>query len=321
MSVWGGLQKRLFGISADEATFGRRGFPPADPRVQAHLEHAAQTFVRGYNLSLAQTQAEPLAAALRALELEFQGFAFEGAAMGLALLDHVTPWQRGRWRAFLAGPGDDHAYMVHVGVGWAAARLPWLRRRLERHLAGLDPLLRWLVVDGYGFHEGFFAWEKSIREHAVPPQLGEYARRAFDHGLGRSLWFVAGADPDRIAAEVGAFPAERRSDLYSGLGLACAYAGGAVPETVQRLRTTAGPYLAHLAQGAAFAAKARQRAGNLMPHTELACQVLCGVPADSAAAITDDCRADLPSDGPIPAYEQWRLRIQNRLDGSVRPLQ
>ena len=212
MSIWGRLRKRLFGISLAEATFGRRGFPPADPEVQAHLEYAAGTFVRGYNLSLALTQAEPLAAELRAIELEFQGFAFEGAAMGLALLDHVLPGRRGRWRAFLAGPGDAHAYMVHIGVGWAAARLPWLRRSLERRLADYEPHLRWLVVDGYGFHEGFFSWEKSIREHTVPPQLGEYARRAFDQGLGRSLWFVQGADPDRIAAAVNAFPAGRRGD-------------------------------------------------------------------------------------------------------------
>jgi hypothetical protein len=211
--------------------------------------------------------------------------------------------------------------MAHVGVGWAAARLPWFRRSLERRLADYDPLLRWLVVDGYGFHEGFFSWEKSIREHAVPPQLGGYAGRAFDQGLGRSLWFVEGADPDRIAAAISAFPAGRRSDLYSGIGLACAYAGGVAHETIERLRITAGPYLAHLAQGAAFAAKARQRAGNLMPHTELACHVLCGVPADAAAAITDDCLADLPSDKPETAYEQWRLRIQKRLAENVRPLQ
>jgi hypothetical protein len=313
MSVWGYLQQRLFRISLAEATFGRRGFPSADAGVQAHLEHAAQTFVRGYNLSLVHAKPEKLAAALREIELEFQGFAFEGAAMGLALLDRVLPGRRGRWRAFLAGPADPHAYMVHVGVGWAAARLPWFRRNLEQRLADYDPLLRWLVVDGYGFHEGFFHWEKSFSGQAVPPQLGEYARRAFDHGLGRSLWFVQGADPERIAVAVNAFPASRRGDLYSGLGLACTYAGGVSAQAIGRLRGTAGPHLAPLAQGAAFAAKARQRAGNLVPHTELACRVLCGMAADAAAAITDECLAQLPPDGRETAYEQWRQRIQERL--------
>jgi hypothetical protein len=48
--------------------------------------------------------------------------------------------------------------MAHVGIGWAIARLPWLRRRIEQPLNRLDSLLRWLAVDGYGFHEGYFYW-------------------------------------------------------------------------------------------------------------------------------------------------------------------
>ena len=58
-------------------------------------------------------------------------------------------------RSFLAGPGAAHTYMVHVGAGWALAQL---RRRVDRALARLDPLLGWLAVDGYGFHQGYFRW-------------------------------------------------------------------------------------------------------------------------------------------------------------------
>jgi hypothetical protein len=207
--------------------------------------------------------------------------------------------------------------MVHVGAGWVAARLPWLRRRLEQWIAGFDPLLRWLIVDGYGFHEGFFAWPQAIRNHAVPPRLSEYGRRAFDQGLGRSLWFFAGADADRVAAEVASFPEARRGDLYSGVGLACAYAGGANADMVRRLRAVAGPYWTHAAQGAAFAAQARRRAGNLMPHTHWTCEGLCGMPAEAAAALTDECLAGLPTDRPETDYEQWRMRIQQRMAESA----
>ena len=65
------FQRRLFGLPLTEATFARRGFPPADPEVQAHLEHAAQTFVQGYNQALAETDVAILAAGLRELALEF----------------------------------------------------------------------------------------------------------------------------------------------------------------------------------------------------------------------------------------------------------
>jgi hypothetical protein len=70
-------------------------------------------------------------------------------------------------------------------------------------------------------------------------------------------------------------------------------------------------YQSYLAQGAAFAAKARQRAGNPTAHTELACQVLCGMSAGKAAELTDSSLRDLPPDGAQPAYEHWRQRIQS----------
>jgi hypothetical protein len=151
----------------------------------------------------------------------------------------------------------------------------------------------------------------------VDRHLAGYARRAFDQGLGRSLWFVEGADPGRLEAALAAFDPARRGDLYAGLGLASAYAGGVDREALARLRTVAGSHGSALAQGAAFAAKARQRAGNLMPHTELACQQLCGMSAEAAAAVTDQCLENLPLTAPEPAYEHWRRRIQAHFQNAV----
>jgi hypothetical protein len=247
---------------------------------------------------------------LAIIELEFRGFAFEGAAMGLMLLDHLRPWGNSRFRQFLSGPGEPHAYMVHVGAGWAYARLPWLRMRMIAAIAAHDPLLRWLAVDGFGFHEGYFAWPRVGVCQRVPRGLRGYARRAFDQGLGRSLWFVCCADAKRIAETIGRFDELRRADMWGGIGLACAYAGGCSEEEIARLCTGAHQYSAELAQGAAFAAKARLRAGNLVPHTERACQILCGIPAREAAAITDSALKNVPADGPEPAFEIWRRRIQ-----------
>jgi hypothetical protein len=47
----------------------------------------------------------------------------------------------------------------------------------------------------------------------------------------------------------------------------------------------------------------------MVPHTEMACKVFCGVSADEAAAVTDDCLNNLPPDGSEPAYQAWRSRI------------
>lgn len=309
------LRVRIFGISPEEATFARRGFRGGDVGVRQRLEQIGYSFIRGYNAALEESRPQELEQRLNAVELEFRGFAFEGAAMALALQDTLMPWKR-RFAAFVSGPGSAHVYMAHVGAGWVLARL---RRRLKRPPKRLDPLLGWLALDGYGFHEGYFHWPRYVQNRASPNRLSGYARRVFDQGLGRSLWFVEGADVARIPATIASFPEPRRADLWSGVGLACAYAGGADKAAIEALRESAGAYLPQAAQGAAFAAGARKRAGNPAAHTDLACRVLCGLSADDAARITDVTLENLPPDGDLPAYEVWRRRIQAHFASSQVP--
>lgn len=309
------LRRRFLAISLAEATFARRGFREKDAPSRQHLEQIGQTFLSGYQAALEEDDLNDLAQRLASLvPLAFQGFAFEGAAMGLALLDLFAFWRPGRLPAFFNGPGADHIYMIHVGAGWLLARL---RRPVKQPPGQLDPLLGWLAVDGYGFHEGYFRWPRTIKKQMIPGRLSGYARRVFDQGLGRSLWFVEGADSARIPEAIARFAPSRRADLWSGVGLACAYAGGADHTAVAKLKATAVPFTPHLAQGAAFAAKARQRAGNMTAHTELACEILCGVPARQAAHITDKALDGLPPDSTEPAYEIWRRRIRRYLAGCL----
>jgi hypothetical protein len=237
--------------------------------------------------------------------------------MGLMLLDHLLPSRATRFDRFLAGPGYPHVYMVHVGAGWCYARLPWLRFRVNAAIGSLDPLLRWLAVDGFGFHEGYFAWNRVGERKQVPQGVSGYARRVFDQGLGRSLWFVHCADPLRVSTSIQQFHESRRGDLWSGIGLACAYAGGYTGTDLDELRVAARMYGAELAQGAAFGAKARLRAGNLVSHTDHACEIFCGTSAREAAAVTDTALKELPLHGPEPAFEIWRRRIQHEF-GAVR---
>lgn len=310
----GGISRRLFSISPAETSFSKRGFRYDTGDLRERLEEVGRCFVFGYHTALGEDRPEPLAEKLEAVALEFRGFSYEGAAMGLAILDALTPWRRGRLTAFLRGPADAHVYIAVIGSGWALARLPF---PIERLRVRFDPILDWLVFDGYGFHQGYFHWQRAIVGHEVPRRVSGYALRVFDHGVGRSLWFVEGAGVERIAARVQAFPARRQADIWSGVGLACAYAGGVPRATVEDLKTAAGVHAPHLAQGAAFAAKSRTRAGNLVPHTELACQVLCGMGAVEASAVTDEVRVEPSEDAPdhgIPAFEIWRRRIQQRFE-------
>jgi hypothetical protein len=193
-------------------------------------------------------------------------------------------------------------------VGWAWARLPV---NIERGRGRLDPLLGWLAVDGYGFHEGFFHFRRYF-DGSRTPRLTGYAARAFDFGFGRCLWFIEGGDVERVAASVGRFPESRRGDLWSGVGLAATYAGAVEAAALNALAVSAGQYQPQLAQGAAFAAKARLHAGNPTEYTGRATGVLCGCGAADAAQWTDDALVGLEAGGVEPAFEVWRRRVQMR---------
>ena len=199
--------------------------------------------------------------------------------------------------------------MIHVGMGWAVARLPkWIPVR-----TGKDDLLRWLVLDGYGFHEGYFKPHQFCGTQTPrTPRLRGYAARAFDQGLGRSLWFIHATSIERICHSIKRFHPSRRPDLWSGVGLACTYAGGCGEATIWELKTAAADFAPELAQGAAFAAKTRLEASLLVPHTALACTILCDSSAERAAQETDVALDRLvPKSEVEPRYEVWRKNIQS----------
>lgn len=309
MNPIGQLRRRMLGLPARAVRFDERGFAGGRPAIRTRLENIGTTFLAGYHHALECSSVSRLQNQLDSMDCELCGFAYEGAAMALALREKLTPWNSGLVKKFLAGAGDAHTYMIHVGIGWVWARAPFGFRRWQKKL---DPLLGWLAFDGWGFHEGFFHWSKFINGEPAPKKLSGYERRVFDQGFGRSLWFVLGADAKNIAQTIQHFAPERRADLWSGVGLAAACAGIVSEAELLHLRQLAGKFQPQLAQGAAFAAKARQRAGNMAPHTQLAAQILCGMSAAAAAQVTDAALENLPADGELPAYEVWRQRIQNQ---------
>jgi len=310
------VRKLAFGISPSEADFTRRGFHWRDSKARDHIERIGRTAIDGFNLALEETRPDRLSPRLAEVDREFWGYAFEGAAMALTVLDNLTPWRRDRVRDFLNGPGAAHVEIVHIGIGFALGRL---RRNVERVLPQFDRLFGWLIVDGYGFHEGYYHWARYAGGRAGGGSFSPAARRAFDQGLGRSLWFIQGADVQVIATAISEFPSQRRADLWSGVGIACAYAGGVERNAIEALRQAAGPFQADLAGSASFAAKARQRAGNPTAHTDMACKVLCGKSAEQAAALTDEALQNLPAGGPVPAYELWRRLVRARYETADSP--
>lgn len=301
-------------IDTREVGFTQRRFTCSQPAIRERLESIGRYFLHGYHAALKEDDPLELSAQLEQVGNEYRGFAYEGAAMALALLDGLHPrttWPR--LSLFMTGPGKKHIYMLHVGAGWAIARLPWLRRRVETVIRKFHPVFGWLAIDGYGFHEGYFHWRSNLQPKIA--QLAETARHVFYQGLGRSLWFIYGADSAAIVRTILTFPPQFQADAWSGLGLGCAYAGGIDQVQLEELRWLGRDYSAALAQGAAFAAGARHLGGNHAPHTELACMVLCGISAEHAAALCDQALEQVTRlhSG---SYQKWREMVQHALAGS-----
>ncbi|MFH5209775.1 DUF1702 family protein [Antrihabitans spumae] len=281
-------------------------FKGGDSANWLHLEDGVRAAVGGYHAVVDGGSLADIMARVETVPEPLSGYAHEGVAMGLTGLDCVLPW-KSRFRAFLAGPGDAHVYMVHIGAGEALARM---RRRPEPFLAQLDdPVLRWLVMDGYGFHQGFFARKKFVDRQIVPEFLSPYARRVFDQGVGRSIWFSSGADVSSIAARIAAFTPDRHADLWLGVGVACSYVGGVSRQEIELLREVCAPHLTRVATGAAFAARGRHRAGNPQADTDLACEVLCGTDSLGASKIVENAFASLPTHMVRPGYELLQLHL------------
>jgi hypothetical protein len=291
-----------------------------DRDTRALLTRICRTYQEGFDAAataVVPADAEP---ELEVVPARFRGFAYEGAAIGFAARDGLPFGRHDLVQEFLRGRAADHAALAYVGMGRAMARLPrtrWVRP--ER----LDPLLRWLVLDGYGFHQGCRHPRRYVAGHAQavrfpwpgPDAPGGYPHRAIDQGIGRAVWYAGGADPWRVTALIAAFEPERHADLYSGAGFAATYAGGAGADELTRFREDSGEHCGQVALGAAFAAHARVRAGIAGPETELATEVLCAVSPAEAAAVTEGLR---PADGDDhdagePAYETWRQRVATAL--------
>lgn len=275
----------IFSLPARAASFDRLGFGPCDAAVRARLEKVLETFIHGYNLTLSLDDPEAVAAALRlGHDPHHVGFAFEGAGMACALRDLLAPWRPSRLRRFIAGAGRDHDYIAVVGAGFAVARVPWGRRLWPWLMGRLDPLIAWCVPDGYGFHEGIFRRRRYIENRAAPPAwLPPFARQLFDSGLGRSLWWSLGAHPRSIARAIGAFPAARQPEMWCGIGVAAAYAGGVREDALLELLHLAGPCRADFLSGVPFAARMRQKGRNPSPVTRHACELLLGRSCEDAA--------------------------------------
>ncbi|MYS23774.1 Protein of unknown function [Streptomyces sp. DvalAA-14] len=324
-TVLGSLRRLAMAPSLAAVTFRQRGFPVRPSAVTERLEAIPQSVICGFEWAIDSRDQWEVERRLAIVEPELRGFAYEGATMAFTIRDAM----RGeRSRAFLLGPAQPYIFLTYIGIGFAMARLP--RRLWSKVLPDLDgspyyPTMSWLAVDGYGFDRAYFDTERWVDGQFVPapyPWAGDpdYFLRAVDQGIGRALWFMHGADVAAVAARVAGFAGHRRPDLWSGVGLAAAFAGGADAQDLTELRKLAEDYRPEVGLGAVLAAKARDYAGHIPRYTAEATFALTDLTVAEAVELADSTEDHAHAGGPVPAYELWRQSIRARFaerDGRV----
>jgi hypothetical protein len=322
MSTVFGVARRLaLTPSFADVSFAGLKFPVTASAATRRLEAIPQAVICGFEWGIEVPGLDELVQRLELVDPLQRGFAYEGATMAYTVRDAMAAGRGGRTARLLSGPGVPHTFLTYIGIGFAMARLPRpLWRNVLPDLTGTPyfPTMSWLAVDGYGFDRAYFDPTKYVTGQQRPttyPWQGraDYFPRAVDQGVGRALWFIHGGAPDAVGAAVRRFATTRHADLWSGVGLAATFAGGADAAGLTTLVRESGELHSHLGQGSVFAAKARQFSGHVPPHSAEAVHVLTGLALPAAAALADDVSlSDQDGDG-APDYEIWRRQVRDRI--------
>ena len=315
-----GLRRMALSLRLDNYAEGceKMGIYAGQGAAKQRLELIVRTVFAGYHLAIDDPAPENLQRRLAGqADWERSGFLYEGAGMGLALMDFLDPLRRDRLGSFACLQTAPSRAALSLGCGLASARIPWARRGVVRRMNRFDAATRWLMIDAFAFHDGLFHIDKVLRRRRRPKYIVGYARRVFDQGLGRSLWFSQGGDVRRVVAALSRFPNGRADDLWSGVGFGAAYAGGVDREALTELAEAAGSRRRFLGVGAALAAYHRAEWGNEAVHTDAACRAFCRRSAALASDLARESWEDAAEAPLQPAYAQCRSRIAAALADSA----
>jgi hypothetical protein len=181
------MLSKVFIIDYKQTTVKYRKFIEYNKSFSSHIENIGFSFLFGYNNFLLSTNTNSFIQKIEtSIDIQDQGFAFEGSGMSAYLLDTLMFWKKPKLFDSLIKNANTnrHEYMLYVGAGWAIARLPFKQILLNQHNSYY---LDFLVFDGYGFHESYFYTNKTIKQQVRPKYINHKYYSAFDQGIGRFM--------------------------------------------------------------------------------------------------------------------------------------
>jgi enediyne biosynthesis protein E3 len=266
-------------------------------------------FVEGYNAGL-ETDACRLAKQLDALPAVERSVMYEGAFCALAALDLTDSDPSMTRVAELAGTSPDLAAAINYGVGGA---LSHLGVNAPPELSLTNEFWSWPAIDSYGCHMGLFRWAEIMISTGYPPGIIGLGRRAFDQGLGRAIWFLAGTYPALIGEMVQNFAEHRRADLWSGIGIMTGMYGAEAEKDLRKLTNIAKRFRSQLQVGISIGAYVRHSIKSSSEFTDSACKVICHASSKEMAEIATACMVDSTHYFDRTVFDQWQKSIARTL--------
>lgn len=285
--------------------------PLEDPGFQqsSTLRHVASTFVDGFSIAI-ETDTSKLEREISVMRAIDRGVGYEGAAAAKTVLDLTSQLDSLSLSCLNRSSIDDIAlsneliaqahlaqstnllteaepyrFLLFLGMGEAMAQMklpPVLCNEVS------DELWSGQILEGYGFFDGYFNWFDALVCQHYPLGLKHDLRCFYDQGLGRAIYFVTNCNPVLIRDYINKFSPDRRSELWSGVGVPTAYVGGLSERELKKLIDFAGEYRAEIMQGVLMGASARTKQEYVPDHTELACHLICGMHSIEGFAITEE---------------------------------
>ena len=215
--------------------------------VAMNINAARSAFIMGYHEAL-ELHSSGLERVVDKVDPSKIGFALEGAAMAMVILDELDR-TGGNYFQLLFRDSSEYQQIIYlIGAGLASAKLAkpidWLPEELDRsHLPA--------IYDGYGFYNSYFK----------PPSKGgnglllsfQKDNIYFNRGCGRALWFTHMGNISAIEGVIDGVSDSRKALLWNGVAIASAFTGNRIVE--EKLYKAAGLYERNILEGLDSATK------------------------------------------------------------------
>ena len=197
---------------------------------------------------------------------EFVSVYYEGLSMGIALKSISEKQDLTDWQLFFNVHGNKHTSQVYVGLGWALCQLD---QPIEKVLENIDAKWKLRVLDGYGYCSALLKRRATIRNQIIPQHIPHNFQSGFDQGIGRSLWYIAKGDVERLKRNVDLFSSNRHADLWRGIGIAITFVGGIESHHIKELETVANQWMTELKVGVLMAQLSRKKAESVSTDAQM----------------------------------------------------